>query len=387
MVRVATTTSWSTNTMINTAMTNTETKMSSTVPASMESKARTKTLQTSITNRMIRSIGWTIKPALTLKTLTQFRIDKNLACSTIATSKCNIILKAGPIKDKCHLINPTLVMKKRFTTQSLRKSWSNFSTNCKPEKIALMAQNLTPREEMAQLEGKPGNWFQMSHLLGLTSWESSWKSNTFVNLKMTKSTKCTTIQMNTANTSCSIQLLTSISMKSLKEECAPKSSRPPEWKIWASSLSTSALPIALLESALILLQPPKELAAMTSTQMVDRWLTSTPLKQPNSTTLKSTRCSALRTIQLKLNKACEMSRIVPTSTSKMRISNSDTALKRISTSKLRSGTLMFLAWNLKWSKTSTKTIFVLQVSIKVHEQSNDEFDLKLYTMKYQEIFF
>ena len=379
--RVATvTTSWSTNTMINTAMTNMETKTSSTVLVSMGSRVRMKTSQTSITNRMIRSIWWTIKPTPMLKTLTQFRIDKSLACSTIATFKCNIIPKAGPIKDKCHLINLTLAMKKRFTTQSSRKSWSNFSTSCKREKIALMALNLTPREEMAQLEGKPGNWFQMSHLLGLTSWESSWKSNTFVNLKMTKSSKCITTQMNTVSTSCSIQLLTNISMKSLKpEECALKYSRPPEWKMWVSSLSTSALPIAPLASALILLQLLKELAAMISTQMVDRWLISIPLKQPNSTTLKSTKCSVLRIIQLKLNKAWEMSRIALTSTLKTRI-NTDIVIKKISTSKRRSEILMFLAWSpptcqVKWSKTSTKTISALQVNIKVHEHRNDKYHL------------
>ena len=201
---------------------------------------------------------------------------------------------------------------------------------------------------------------------------------------MTKSTKCITTQMNTVNTFCSIQLPTSILMKSLKqEELALKYSRPQEWKIWVSSLSTSALPIALLESALILLQLLKELAAMILTQMVDRWLTSILLKQPNSTTLKSTKCLVLKTIQLKLNKAWEMSRIVLISTLKTKINNSDTVLKRIFKSKLRLEILMFLAWNLptaRWSKTLTKTIFVLQVNIKVHEHRNDKCDLKLYTI-------
>lgn len=206
---------------------------------------------------------------------------------------------------------------------------------------------------------------------------------------MTKLNKCITTQMNTANTFCSIQLHTSISMKSLKqEEWALRYSRHPEWRIWASSRSTSALPTAPLESASILLQPLKELAAMILTQTADRWLTSIPSKRPNSTTLKSTKCSVPKTILLKLNKAWEMSRIVLTSTLKTRTNNRDTVTKRIFTSKRRLEIPTSLAWNpptcqAKCSKTSIKNTFVLLVNIKVHEHTNHQCYLNLYTFKYR----
>ena len=140
--------------MINTVMINMGTRMSSTALVSMRLREMTMIFPTSITSRVIKFRWSTIQPILVPTTLTRFRTDKSLVCFIIATFKCKIIPRIDQTKDKFHLKSLTLVLKRRFTIQSLKRSLSNFSTSCKLERIALMEPSLIRREEMVQQEGK-----------------------------------------------------------------------------------------------------------------------------------------------------------------------------------------------------------------------------------------
>lgn len=136
---------------------------------------------------------------------------------------------------------------------------------------------------------------------------------------MTKLSKFIPTLTNTVNTFCSTQRLISSSTKWHKVAAlAKKWSRLLEWLRWESLLLQSALLVVLLALVSTLLQQLRELVDMILIQMVDRLLISIQWKQPSFTMLKSIQLPLVWTNQLSHRKAWRMSRIVTTSTSKMK---------------------------------------------------------------------
>lgn len=98
------------------------------------------------------------------------RIDKSQDCFIIATFKCKIPLKTGPIKDRCLQIdNLRKALKKKSMIPSLKRSLSSSRRSLKLERIVWMDKSSTQREEMVPLEDKLENLFQMFHQTGSTN--------------------------------------------------------------------------------------------------------------------------------------------------------------------------------------------------------------------------